>query len=62
MDGPSVVPKKRKVHTPNKSCGDISPRTTLDDINAVLERHARQIEALVAANKQLEGRNAALEE
>ena len=59
MDGPSDL-KKRKVHTPNP-CGDGTHRT-LDDINAVLEKHARQIEALVATNKQLEGRNAALEE
>ena len=60
MNGPSD-PKKRKVHTPNNPCGDATHRT-LDAINAVLEKHARQIEALAAANKQLEGRNAALEE
>ena len=59
MDGPSD-PKKRRVHTPNP-CGDTTPRA-LDGINAVLEKHACQIEALAAANKELEGRNAALEE
>ena len=51
-NGRPIGPKKRKVHAPNNLC---------DDINAVLEKHARRIEALAAANKQLEGRNAALE-
>ena len=54
MDGPSD-PKKRKVHTPNNPCGDATLRT-LDDINAVLEEHARQIQTLVAANRSLDAK------
>ena len=60
MDYPSD-PKRRRVHAPNSTLGDVAPHT-LDGINAVLEEHSRQIEALVAANKVLEGRNASLEE
>ena len=54
-------PKRRKVHAPDPTGGDIAPHK-LDGINAVLAEHSRQIETLAAANKVLEGRNAALEE
>ena len=61
MDDSQSDPKKRKVHAHSSARGGVAP-CTLEDIHSVLEEHAHQIEALVAANKVLEGRNVALEE
>ena len=61
MDDAQSGAKGRTVHAPDPTRGAVPPHT-LDDISAMLEEHARQIETLVAANKVLEERNAAFEE
>ncbi|EJK58758.1 hypothetical protein THAOC_21085 [Thalassiosira oceanica] len=60
MDDGQSDAKRRRVRAPDPR-GGVTTRT-LDDIHSVLEEHARQIEKLTAANKQLEVRNTALEE
>ncbi|EJK74857.1 hypothetical protein THAOC_03441 [Thalassiosira oceanica] len=60
MDGDQSGAKRRRFRAPN-SRGGVTGRT-LDDIHSVLEEHARQIEKLTAANKQLEAKNTALED
>ncbi|EJK59027.1 hypothetical protein THAOC_20809 [Thalassiosira oceanica] len=60
MDDGQSDAKRRRVRAPHPR-GGVTTRT-LEDIHSVLEEHARRIEKLVAANKVLMGRNAALEE